>query len=96
MININNSIFLLNKLSDNFTDLDYLEQIYKKVRVQETVQFNGKGYKRIYPKNNKFHKYPYHFYMFSNDIYEGAMLTNNKWDELVNVSCNYKAVINNN
>jgi hypothetical protein len=92
-INIKNNTFILDKQSDDSTELDYLEQIYKKVKMQELVQFNGKAFRRIYPKNNKYIKHPYHFYMIADDIYSGTFTSNNKWGEQVNTTCHYKAII---
>ena len=78
---------------ENLTDLDYLEQIYKKVKLGESVKFNGKAYIRIVPKNNKYIKYPYHFYCAVENIYEGNVLHNDRDGELVNFSCRYKIIL---
>lgn len=73
-------------------ELEYLEQIYRKVRVGETVKFCGKAYRRIYPQNNKFVKHSYHFMCCSEDIYQGTCLIEDDDGEEVNTLCEYKAI----
>lgn len=82
-------IFKLQK-QDKLTDFEYLEQIYKKVKLGELVKLNGKAYMRIVPKNNKYFKHPYHFYCAVNDIYKGNVLFRDKDGEFVNSGCQYK------
>lgn len=89
----NDWILKLIPMSNDSTDLDYLEQIYKKVRLDEWVQFNGKGYVRVTPKNNKYFKCKYHFHCFCNDVYSGNVKTNNNDGEMVSTCCKYKAII---
>lgn len=57
---------------DDLSELEYLEKIYKQVRLEELVKFNGKAYIRSTPKNNKYYKYPYHFHILVKDIYSGS------------------------
>ena len=78
---------------DGVEDLEYLEQIYKKVPLGARVKFNGKCYTRIVPKKNKALQYPYHFYLSVKDIYDGNMLVVDEDDEEVTVLCNYKVEI---
>ena len=81
------------KYQEGLTELDYLEQIHKKVRLQETVKFNGKVYMRVTPKNNKYYKNPYHFYVLNHDIYSGNVKLFDEDGELVNSICNFKIEI---
>lgn len=81
------------KHEDGLSELDYLEKVHKKVRVQELVKFNGKAYKRSPPKNNKYNKCPYHFYVAVEDIYSGNIKLRDEDGELVNVGCQYKLII---
>lgn len=74
------------------SELEDLEQIYKRVKIGEFVQFNGKVFHRIRPINNKYNTHPYHFYCSCNDIYKGNFLVNNKWGESVNIVCTYKVI----
>lgn len=85
-------IFYL-KYQEGLTELDYLEQIYKKVKLEQTVKFNGKVYMRVTPKNNKYYKNPYHFYVVNRDIYSGNVKLMDEDEELVNSICNYKLEI---
>ena len=78
---------------EGLTEFDYLEQIYKKVKLQETVKFNGKVYKRSTPKNNKFYKYPFHFHLAVSDIYKGNVLLKDDDGEFVNSICHCKLVV---
>lgn len=78
---------------EGLSELDYLEKIYKKVRIGELVKFNGKGYKRSTPKNNKYFKCPYHFHIVSDNIYEGNMHVIDSDRESVKFLCEYKVVI---
>lgn len=78
---------------EGLTEFDYLEQIYKKVKLQETVKFNGKVYMRVTPRNNKYYKNPYHFYILNHDIYSGNVKLMDEDGELVNSICNYKIEI---
>lgn len=78
---------------EGFTELDYLEQIYAKVKLKEKVKFNGKAYTRITPKNNKYYKYPYHFELTVKNIYDGNMTIVDKDGEEVTLICDYKLVI---
>lgn len=78
---------------EGISDLDYLEKIFKKVNLEEIVKFNGKAYKRIVPKNNKYMKYPYHFYVLSDDIYNGNVRFNDRDGELVSVGWHHKLEI---
>lgn len=87
------NVFTFKKQDDMNNELDYLEQIYNLVKLDETIKFNGKVYKRIRPINNKFRKYPYHFCCINQNIYNGSVLVNDKNDEFVNFICNYKAII---
>ena len=75
------------------SELDYLERIYKEVKLSETVKFNGKVYKRSTPKNNKFYKYPFHFHLAVSDIYKGNVLLKDDDGEFVNSICHYKLVV---
>lgn len=75
------------------SDLEYLEKIFKKIRLEEIVKFNGKAYKRIVPKNNKYMKYPYHFYILSDDIYGGDVRFTDKDGELVYIGWHHKVEI---
>lgn len=83
------------KYQDGLSELDYLEQIYKKVRLHEIVKFNGKVYMRVTPRNNKFYKSPYHFCLLVRDIYQGNILTLDDDGEHVNSVCHYKIEIIN-
>lgn len=85
-------VFELQK-EEGLSDLDYLEKIFKKIRLDEIVKFNGKAYKRIVPKNNKYMKYPYHFYVLSDDIYRGNVLFRDRDGESVNVGWHHKLEI---
>lgn len=78
---------------EDFLEFDYLEQIYKKVKLGETVKFNGKAYTRTTPKNNKYYKNPYHFHVTVNNIYDGNMKVIDKDGESVTMICNYKLEI---
>lgn len=78
---------------EGLSDLDYLEKIYKQVRLQERVKFNGKVYMRSTPKNNKYYKYPYHFHLVVKDIYSGNVRFQDEDGELVNTGCHYKIEI---
>ncbi len=78
---------------EGLSELDYLEKIYKKVRLEELVKFNGKGYMRSTPKNNKYFKHPYHFHLAVKDIYKGNVLFRDSDGEMVNTGCHYKVVI---
>lgn len=78
---------------EGLSELDYLEKIYKKVRLGELVKFNGKVYMRSTPKNNKYFKHPYHFHLSVKDIYEGNVLLRDSDGEMVNSWCPYKVVI---
>lgn len=78
---------------EGLSELDYLEQIYKKVKLNETVKFNGKVYTRVVPKNNKYYKNPYHFYLSVEDIYNGNMLVIDADKEHVKKICTYKLEI---
>lgn len=80
---------------EGLTELDYLEQIYKKVKMYESVKFNGKVYVRIRPRNNKFYQSPYHFMLLSSDIYRGNVKLVDGDGELVNSVCSYKIKIKN-
>lgn len=75
------------------SELDYLEKIYKKVKLDELVKFNKKVYIRSTPKNNKYYKYPYHFHLLVKDIYSGNMKFLDEDSELVNTGCHYKIEI---
>lgn len=75
---------------ENTSEFDYLEQIYKKVKIGELVKFNGKVYMRVRPKNNKYCKNPYHFYLAVKDIYKGNVLSTDDDGEAVNTHCHYK------
>lgn len=74
-------------------DLECLERIWQRVRLNELVKFQGKVYRRIVPKKNKALRYPYHFWCLSQDIYAGSCLTEDADGECVNIICNYKLVI---
>ena len=78
---------------EGLTELDYLEQVYKKVKLGERVKFNGKVYTRITPKNNKYLKHPYHFYLSTKDIYKGDSMIVDEDDETVNTICECKIEI---
>lgn len=78
---------------DGLTELEYLEQIYKKVRLNERVKFNGKVYTRIVPKNNKYFKHQYHFCLSVSDIYKGNFMVIDEEGESVNSICEYKVEI---
>lgn len=78
---------------EGLSELEYLEKIYKKVKLEELVKFNGKVYRRIPPKNNKHFKYPYHFHLAVTDIYKGNVLFRDADGELVNSGCRYKVII---
>ena len=82
------------KTSEEETDLDLLEQVYKKVPMDGQVKFNGKAYRRCRPVKNKHCVIPYHFYLADKDIYSSNMRT---WDgeEYTNLFYEYKAVIKN-
>ncbi len=86
------STFVL-KYQENYTDFDYLEQIYKKVKLDELVKFNGKAYKRLRPINNKYMQNPSHFYLLKEDIYNGTVLINDFDDEFVTIVCHHKLVV---
>lgn len=77
---------------DGLSDIDLLETVYKKVPLWKWVKFNGTKYQRVTPKNNKVVKNPYHFKDMG-DIYKGNGLTNDSDDEMVNMVCSYKIVI---
>lgn len=85
-------IFYL-QYEDGLSELDYLEKIYKKVKLRELVKFNGKAYMRLTPKNNKYWKYPYHFHSLEENIYSGNMKHQDQDGELVNIGCDYKIEI---
>ena len=78
---------------EDLSELEYLEKIYKQVRLEELVKFNGKAYIRSTPKNNKYYKYPYHFYILIKDIYSGNVKFKDEEGELVNTGCHYKLEI---
>ncbi len=78
---------------EGLSDLDYLEKIYKKVKLEELVKLNGKAYRRSTPKNNKNFKYPYHFHVASKDIYAGNVKFTDIDGELVNTGCHHKVEI---
>lgn len=78
---------------DGLSELDYLEKIYKKVKIGELVKFNGKGYMRSTPKNNKYFKHPYHFHLAVSDIYKGNVRLQDEDGELVTIVCHYKVEI---
>mgnify|MGYP001806508966 FL=1 len=78
---------------DGLSELEYLEKIYKQVRLEELVKFNGKAYIRSTPKNNKYYKYPYHFHILVKDIYFGNVKFKDEDGELVNTGCHYKLEI---
>lgn len=80
----------------DFSDFDYLEKIYKKVKLGETVKINGKVYIRTVPKNNKFYKHPYHFYLSNPNIYKGDILIVDDDEELVTSRCCYKIIVTDN
>lgn len=82
-------VFTLKK-QDEMSELDYLEQIYKKVRVGELVKFNGKAFARVIPKNNKYNKNPYHFCLSTENIYDGNILLRDDDGEMVRLLCLYK------
>ena len=86
------TVLELVKTSEQETDLDLLEQIYKKVPLDGQVKFNGKAYVRCRPVKNKYLTIPYHFRVIDKDIYSRNIQT---WDgeESVNLYCEYKAVI---
>lgn len=71
-------------------EIDYLEDIYRKVKVSEAVKFNGKVYRRIRPIKNRHIAYAYHFYCQTNNIYNGTALLLDQEGELVNTICEYK------
>lgn len=77
----------------DLSDLECLEQIWKKVRLHGLVKFRGKVYRRSIPKRNKMYKYPYHFWCVSQDIYAGSCLTEDADGEYVNIICEYKLVV---
>lgn len=85
-------LFKLVKVEENIADLELLEQIYKKVRIDELVKFNGKAYKRCRPIKNKYRKVPYHFCCVVDDIYKGNMMIFDG-EEYVNSVCHHKAVV---
>lgn len=74
-------------------ELECLERIWQKVRLNELVKFRGKAYRRIVPKKSKTFKYPYHFWCVSQDIYVGSCLTEDADGEYVSILCNCKLVI---
>lgn len=78
---------------EGLSELDYLEKIYKKVRLEELVKFNGKVYMRSVPVNNKYRKHPYHFHLAVKDIYKGNVLFRDGDGVMVNSGCYYKVVI---
>lgn len=80
----------------DLSELEYLEKIYKKVKIGELVKFNGKAYIRQYPKNTKYYKYPYHFAVINSNIYSGNIKMKDEDGEFVNTACSYKVVIINN
>lgn len=75
------------------SELNYLEKIYKKEKLGELVKFNKKVYMRSTPKNNKYYKYQYHFYLLVKDIYSGNVKFSDEDGELVNTVCHYKIEI---
>lgn len=85
--------FVIYAGEEELSDLERLEQIYKKVRLNKLVKFQGKAYRRIVPKNNKSFKYPYHFWCVSKNIYEGSCLTEDADGEYVNILCDYSVVL---
>lgn len=78
---------------NGLSELDYLEKIYKQVKLQELVKFNGKVYMRSIPKNNKYYKYPYHFHVIVKDIYSGSAMLEDEDGDLVSTICDYKIEI---
>lgn len=80
-------------MQNGLSELEYLEQIYRKVKLNEMVKFNGKVYIRTTPKNNKYYKSPYHFYLAVKDIYSGNVRIMDSDGELVNSICEYKIEI---
>lgn len=78
---------------EGLSDLEYLEKIYKKVKLSEYVKFNGKAYVRVVPKNNKYFKHPYHFDVAVKDIYKGNIQIRDFDGEFVCFRCHYKAII---
>lgn len=78
---------------EGLSELDYLEEVYKKVKIGELVKLNGKGYMRSTPKNNKYFKNPYHFHLAVSDIYKGNIRLQDEDGELVTTVCHYKVEI---
>lgn len=78
---------------EGLSELDYLEKIYKKVKIGELIKFNGKGYMRSTPKNNKYYKIPYHFHLVVSNIYKGNILLQDGDGEFVTTVCHYKVEI---
>lgn len=86
-------VLAIHACDGNLSDLECLEQIYKKVRLGELVKFRGRAYRRIVPKNNKAFKHPYHFWCVSENIYEGSFLMEDEDGENVKMLCQYKLVL---
>ena len=78
---------------EGLSDLDYLEKIYKKVKLEELVKLNGKDYRRSTQKNNKYIKYSYHFHVANDDIYAGNVKFTDIDGELVNTGWHHKVEI---
>ena len=73
---------------EGLSELNYLEKIYKQVRIYELVKFNGKAYMRADPND---HFYKYHFYEYRPNIYYlGVRKILDDDGELVNIKCDYR------
>lgn len=77
---------------ENKSELELLEQIYKKVPTSKSVKFNGKAFIRVMPKNNKFVQYPYHFALLTNNIYDSDVLIVDNDGEEVSKLCDYSVL----
>ena len=88
-----NNVLKLFKTNCDETELDLLEQVYKKVKVGSHVKLNGKSYKRLPPKNNKIYKYPYHFILYNENLYRGMVMSIDYWGDRVSNVCDYMAII---
>ena len=77
---------------ENKSELELLEQIYKKVQLSELVKFNCRAFVRVVPKKNKFVQYPYHFALLTNNIYDGDVLITDDDGEEVSTLCNYSVL----
>lgn len=75
---------------EGLSEINYLEKIYKQVRIHELVKFNGKAYMRSDPNDNI---YKYHFYEYKPNIYYLTSVGKKIIDddgELVNIKCDYR------